>query len=427
MTSSNMVSSSSSSSSATSNGRISPPLDHHRYPERPLSSASDVLPFPVLRNIFSFLERKEKATAKDVCTRWRRVINSYNLLPFEMCSKDDIRETVLWTLYNRASEAVRPDGILKDPKAVEIKNSIDFDYEKAFGPAYSGQVIKCKIFDQAIIQFWKKHPLGTVVNLGEGMETQRFRLERHKHGQSKWITVDLPNAIFAREQFIIPDETHIHVPASVMDVKVWASAVPLDRPVFITAQGLLMYWPEQQVKCLFQAVAKWFPQCTLICDTICKSLSEKTMSGQLQWTEEYTVPKMPFGVNRFDAPDLFRSWVNEDIQVEEVPFPNYQVDGWRGYVAPFFNVPGIRAFSPKSIFQIKISPAVKKKHHSSKNNNNNKENVKTVRRHTSNTRRKTADRAKEELLLVLGEYDPQQQSDLHGRWPHEPSNYLATE
>ena len=39
----------------------------------------------------------------------------------------DVPETMLWTLHNRVSEAIKPDGFLKDPNACEIYKSIEYD------------------------------------------------------------------------------------------------------------------------------------------------------------------------------------------------------------------------------------------------------------------------------------------------------------
>lgn len=324
---------------------------------QPLPSPTDPLPFPVYTNIFSFLDRKDLRQASNVCSRWRSVVVSYNLLS-EKCSAHDIRETNLWTLHNRVSEA-EPGGMLHDPKAIEIYKSIDFDYNGSFGTPYNSQAIRSLVFDQAILEYWEEHPNGTVVNLGEGLETQRYRLEHRKLKESKWITVDLPNAIFIREQFMKPDDSHLHIAASALDVEVWAPKVPLDKPVFITAQGLFMYLPETEVMALFRSVAKWFPGSTMMFDTICKHFSTKTMGG-VQWTKHYTVPKMPFGVNRFDAPVLFKSWVSEELQVEEVRVPIEKMTGWRGYVAPILmHTPFLRGYMPKMTFCVGF-PSAKK-------------------------------------------------------------------
>ena len=47
-----------------------------------------------------------------------------------------VSETALWTLWNRASEALRPDRTVDDPLAVELVERIDYPYRQRFGVAY---------------------------------------------------------------------------------------------------------------------------------------------------------------------------------------------------------------------------------------------------------------------------------------------------
>ena len=41
-----------------------------------------------------------------------------------------VPETLLWPLYNRAAFASRPGALLEDPKSVEIRNAIDYPFER---------------------------------------------------------------------------------------------------------------------------------------------------------------------------------------------------------------------------------------------------------------------------------------------------------
>ena len=117
-----------------------------------------------------------------------------------------IPETLLWTLYHRASEARRADAVLRDPKAVDLLDAIDFPFEERFGPAApagrSGRPCG-PCFDRQVERFLAKHPDGTVVALGEGLETQFWRVD---NGRVRWLTVDLPEAVEVRERLLPPAE-----------------------------------------------------------------------------------------------------------------------------------------------------------------------------------------------------------------------------
>ena len=89
-----------------------------------------------------------------------------------------VPETALWTLYNRAAEAARPDAVIDDPLAVELVGRIDFPFAERFGPPRLGQwqALRARCFDRALARFLDAHPGATVVALGEGLETQFWRV-----------------------------------------------------------------------------------------------------------------------------------------------------------------------------------------------------------------------------------------------------------
>lgn len=265
----------------------------------------------------------------------------------------EVPETMLWTLHNRVHVAKRSDGWIKDPKALEIYGLIDYEFERSFGPSEPSHAIRSLIFDKAILEFWNDYPEGTVINLGEGLETQRFRLAEKRSPNALWVTVDLPNAIEVREKFISSDNNNLHIAASALEVDLWSTQVPVDKPVLITAQGLFMYFEEKDVRLLFQAISQKFPGCTMWFDSISKWFSNKTLRG-FQKTKHYTIPKMPFGVNKFDAIDLFTGWV-PGLDIQEMNWPTDKVEGiWRYLIPIFSKIPYVRGLQPGCVFRAKF-------------------------------------------------------------------------
>lgn len=222
-----------------------------------------------------------------------------------------IPETMLWTLHNRSSEAARPDGIIRDERALAVRAAISYDYERSFGRAEPSHAYRSLFFDERLRRYLREHPDGVVVNLGEGLETQRFRVAERR---ALWITVDVPEAIAARERFIAPDDGHRHVPLSALD-RVWFDAVPRDKPVYLTAQGLLMYFPETEVRSLFIDLARRFPGARFAFDTAPRWFSKKTMRG-MWWTRHYRTPPMPWGIDRHEIAPALSAWVPGSV-VEE--------------------------------------------------------------------------------------------------------------
>jgi len=230
-----------------------------------------------------------------------------------------VPETMLWTLHNRVSEAGRDDGMLHDPAAVRIYRSIDYDYEKNFGTADPASAVRSAMFDAELRDFLGRHPNGVIVNLAEGLETQRFRVAGD---EALWLSVDLPEAIEIRERFICPDAKHRHVALSALD-RAWFDEVPDQRPVYITAQGLLMYLHEEQVRPLFQDLAKRFAGARFTFDTIPRWLSRKAAERGWKRTAHYKTPKMPWGINRHQIAPTLRAWVPTLDEVTELPWRRF--------------------------------------------------------------------------------------------------------
>lgn len=228
-----------------------------------------------------------------------------------------IPETTLWTLHNRASEVQHTDSILSDPTCLEIYQKIDYDYVRSFGHADGSHGVRSWLFDNKIKEFLAQHPDGVIVNLGEGLETQRFRIHSP---QALWLSVDLPESIAIREQFILPDENHKHLAQSALDFS-WFEHVPKNKAVFISAQGLFMYFTEQQVRDLVCAIAARFQGAWFMFDYIPVWLANKTLSEK-GWmkTPYYRTPPMPWGINRPDINPTFSHWLNTPVDAQNIVF-----------------------------------------------------------------------------------------------------------
>lgn len=271
----------------------------------------------------------------------------------------DVPETMLWTLHNRANEALRKDAIITDPKCIDIYQQIAYDYEKSFGVADVSHACRSVIFDKAIAVFLAKHPNATIINLGEGLETQRFRFEHHVNAQqSQWFSVDVPEAINIRERFITPDKKHQHIACSATETS-WLYQIDKEKPVFISAQGLFMYFEEIEVKQLIKKICDYFEEGELMFDVIPRWLSKKTCSATgWQKTKHYTTPRMPWGINRNEAIPTIKSYSTNIISIKEVPF-NFPRGVWQ-WLAPIFKkIPVLKNQIP-SIYKVHFESISKK-------------------------------------------------------------------
>jgi O-methyltransferase involved in polyketide biosynthesis len=229
----------------------------------------------------------------------------------------DVSETMLWTLYNRATEAERPDGVLNDPASIAIHRAIEYDFGGHFGNPAGSLAARAAAIDQAIRHWLMQHPDGMIVSLGEGLETQAYRVD---NGRMHWLSVDLPDAIRLRENFLRPSPRFHHLSGSALDLA-WMDAVDPAHGVFIVAQGLLMYLSPEKVRQLLSSIAERFPGGEIVFDTVPRWFSHLTMIG-FQQTPRYRLPPMPWGANRNELGPTLRRW---NARLADVAFLDYDL------------------------------------------------------------------------------------------------------
>jgi O-methyltransferase involved in polyketide biosynthesis len=176
-----------------------------------------------------------------------------------------VQETLFIPLAARARETRRKRPVLRDPKAVEMAQSIDYDAAK-YGRGAGGLVtiLRTAIFDEWVREFLAGHPGGTVVEVGTGLNT---RFERVDNGAVHWIDLDLPDTIDLRRKFFADTGRRRMVAASVTD-ETWLQTVAENPgPYFFAAEGVLVYLEEYGVTRTLTRIAQRFPGALIALDT----------------------------------------------------------------------------------------------------------------------------------------------------------------
>jgi O-methyltransferase involved in polyketide biosynthesis len=178
----------------------------------------------------------------------------------------DVQRTLFIPLAARAAETKRKHPALRDPKAVEVMETVDFDKDTYARGASGGfvTVARTLIFDWWVRQFLAEHPAGTVVELGAGLNT---RFERVDNGTVHWIDLDLPDTIELRRRFFSDTERRRMLAASVLDDD-WHDAVAESPgPYFLVSEGVLVYLEKEQVTAALSRTARRFPSTPIAFDT----------------------------------------------------------------------------------------------------------------------------------------------------------------
>ena len=213
---------------------------------------------------------------------------------------EGISETALLTLYQRAAEAQRPDGVIEDPMAIELFNSLDYDYAD-FGRTHQATALRALVFDQATREYLSVRPRATVVALAEGLQTSFWRVD---DGQLRWLSVDLEPIIALRQRLLPSSERLRNCARSALDYS-WMDQVDDSGGVLITAEGLLQYLDREAVFALVTACAQRFPGGRMIFDSVPRLLSAYSRSRRgIKLSENYTAPPMPFWFTANDYHEL---------------------------------------------------------------------------------------------------------------------------
>ncbi|MFG2530507.1 class I SAM-dependent methyltransferase [Streptomyces sp. NPDC048516] len=264
-----------------------------------------------------------------------------------------VPETALWTLYHRAAEAARPDTVLTDPRAVQLVAEVDFPFGERLGGArpWLAQAVALRAlgFDGVVRDFLAAHPYGTVIALGEGLETQFWRVD---NGRAQWVTVDLAELLALRGRVLPHGARQRLVDCDVREHR-WMAGIDPVRGVLVTAQGLLMYLQPAQVTELIAACAEAFPGGSMVLDTVSRRFSARTRTGA-KGPGGHRLPPMPWGMDAAGR-DQLRAAHPAIGDVTDVPLPAGR--GFLGYLAPrAAAVPLLRGDRPL-ITRLRFGPA----------------------------------------------------------------------
>ncbi|WP_324788296.1 class I SAM-dependent methyltransferase [Streptomyces sp. H51] len=212
---------------------------------------------------------------------------------------------LLVALYSRAHDAKSDRPILGDRLAARAVESIeDYDRLKTQLKMRDDDAIALAIrgleFDRWIRDFLARNPRSVVLHLGAGLDGRVFRID--PSDDVEWYDLDLPEiAQLYRDLFPRRDRHHHVIGASALD-PAWLADIPADRPVLVVAEGLLVYFTEDEVRDLVTRLVNRFPSGELLFDAY-TPFSVKAMNKH--WTVKATGKSFVWGL---DDPKSLEDW-----------------------------------------------------------------------------------------------------------------------
>ena len=176
-----------------------------------------------------------------------------------------VQESLLVPLYGRALDTLGKRPILNDPKAVEMVESIDWDFRR-FNQRRRvvGCALRSAMFDEWVKDFLRCHPEGTVVEIGAGLNT---RFERLDNGAVHWFDLDLPDVVELRRRFFIDSDRRVTLAGSILDPGWMAAVRQSPGPYCFVAEAVFIYLTEEQVRGALAQIASNFPGVSIAFDT----------------------------------------------------------------------------------------------------------------------------------------------------------------
>jgi O-methyltransferase involved in polyketide biosynthesis len=223
----------------------------------------------------------------------------------EISTLQGVQKTLMLPLWGRAVFSRFYPEILNDKEAVNIVNSLDYDFgkvEQTFGE-YGGlcYIIRSRKMDDVIKHFVSEHPRATVVNIGAGFDTTFSRID---NGAIHWYDIDLSDVISLRKRIIPEGVRNRYIAKSVFDYS-WFRDIRFDVEdgILFVSGGVFYYFTEDKIRDLFIAMAKNFPAGELYFDGQTKTALK--ISNRMVRKSGNKEAIMYFYINN---PKIFTSW-----------------------------------------------------------------------------------------------------------------------
>jgi O-methyltransferase involved in polyketide biosynthesis len=180
------------------------------------------------------------------------------MLTEKVSELDGVQKTLLLPLWGRAQETLSKEPLLHDPVAVSIAQNIprglSLMFEGLSRVTRESWIARSVYFDEKAIEFLSRHPTGTIVDVGCGLDTT---FERVDNGFVRWFDLDLPSVIALRSQYLQESDRRCFISGSVLDTA-WLSEVAAHGPVLLIMAGVIYYFTPAEIQFLFTRLSDQF-------------------------------------------------------------------------------------------------------------------------------------------------------------------------
>ncbi len=240
---------------------------------------------------------------------------------------EGVPETLLVPLWARAIELNRSNPIVKDYKAVEIMDQINYDFSKLDEddnnwPTQVSVVVRTELLDKAVKIFMDNNPEGIIINIGCGLDTRFYRLN---NGTVHWYDLDLPKPMAIRRHFFTETDRYKMIAKSVFDYS-WINMIKVDNPILIIIEGVLMYFTDEEVLKLMDKLVTSFKSAEMLIEITTPHVVKQSKENDLINKQYQINATLKWGVK--NGRELEK--INNKIKfIEEWHYFDFHRDRWK--------------------------------------------------------------------------------------------------
>ncbi|MCR4814668.1 MAG: class I SAM-dependent methyltransferase [Lachnospiraceae bacterium] len=229
--------------------------------------------------------------------------------------KNTVQETLIIPLYGRKVCSEHFPNLFKDPEAERICSMLDYDFAEkgkkmeSMAGLFGALEVAQRQYDLAweVRDYLKKNPEAAVVNLGCGLD-DTFR--KCDNGKCKGYNIDLPDVIAVRNELLPESDREKNLACDLKD-EAWMDEIDCSGGAVFFASGVFYYFKTEDVRVLFQKMAKRFPGAVLAFDT-CNRRGAKMMTKT--WLKEAGIKDVGAFFSLEDK-DALKEWFGDFADV----------------------------------------------------------------------------------------------------------------
>ncbi|MBQ6443629.1 MAG: class I SAM-dependent methyltransferase [Methanosphaera sp.] len=181
-----------------------------------------------------------------------------------MDNYEGVEDTLFIPLTARINISKRFPEYFYDKKALEMEYLIKNSSIEKKSSEYTlmASVSKNYNLDEITQTFIDKHEKCNIVNLGVGLETSYFRLNRK---DSLFYEVDLPEVIDLRQKYIKAGENEKYIKGDLFELE-WCNELDTTIPTLMIASGVFQYFHEKDILSFIENIKRIFEKAELVFD-----------------------------------------------------------------------------------------------------------------------------------------------------------------